>query len=349
MIDDLKQIHQRDKEDVLGTVANEYRQSEVQVAWSRVPTEVAITNVVYASIGGSTVPALMVQAMSACSAPIEVAHGYDIPPYVGNNTLFIVCSFSGGDEEVIKMLTHAAARGAKVAVITGDGRLAQVADENEYLLAHIANLSHSRFVTIHVLKVIVTLLEVVKLSTLSQADIADVATFLARETESWLPTVPTSLNSAKQIAQECMGRSVVVYASSKLFPAACQWKDRVNESAKQIAWLGAPLESWHAELAGWSGQPEQKPYAVLELHSSLDDSRVQKQFEVSERLLSGMRPAPNVIRVRGETLLEQLLWSVVLADFVSAYLALLNGYDPASLVIVDKFKHAMGEYNDPMV
>jgi glucose/mannose-6-phosphate isomerase len=88
-------------------------------------------------------------------------------------------------------------------------------------------------------------------------------------------------------------------------------------------------------------QPTAKPYAVIELRSPLEHSRVQKRFEVTERLLSGMRPTPIVIDVEGETLLEQLLRAALFGDFVSIYLALLNGLNPAQLELVDNFKHAL--------
>jgi glucose/mannose-6-phosphate isomerase len=178
----------------------------------------------------------------------------------------------------------------------------------------------------------------------SSATLAATADFLQSEVKSWLPTVPTKENVAKQIAQECMGKSLVVYASTRLGSAAYRWKMTANESAKQVAWWNVFPEFNHNEFAGWSGQPEQKPYAVIELRSNLDHPRVQKRFEVTEQLLSGKRPVPMVVKVAGETIFEQLLWAVVLGDFVGTYVAILGGTNPAPLAIVDKFKQAMGTY-----
>ncbi len=63
-----------------------------------------------------------------------------------------------------------------------------------------------------------------------------------------------------------------------------------------------------------------------------------KRFEVSERLLSGVRPAPIIIKPAGDTLLQQMLYAAALSDFVAIYLALLGGIDPLSGNIVDKLK-----------
>ena len=92
---------------------------------------------------------------------------------------------------------------------------------------------------------------------------------------------------------------------------------------------------------GWTKQPRQKPYTVIDLRSSLEHPRVQKRFEVTERLLSGMRPAPIVVQAEGEDLLEQLLWTVVFGDFVTLYTALLNGLNPAPVDLIEKFKKSL--------
>jgi glucose/mannose-6-phosphate isomerase len=94
---------------------------------------------------------------------------------------------------------------------------------------------------------------------------------------------------------------------------------------------------------GWTQQPVDKPYAVIDLRSSLEHPRTQKRFEVSERLLSGKRPAPIVVEVQGETLLEQLMWSIAFGDFVTIYTALLNGINPAPVDLIEKFKKSLDE------
>jgi glucose/mannose-6-phosphate isomerase len=140
-----------------------------------------------------------------------------------------------------------------------------------------------------------------------------------------------------------MGKSVVIYAGPNLSPAAYKWKIGCNENAKQVAWCNTLPEFNHNEFIGWSGNATDKPYAVVDLRSNLEHLRVQKRFEVTERLLSGMRPAPHVVEVQGDTILEQLLWAIAYGDFVTLYLALLNGVDPAPVDLVEKFKKALND------
>src|ERR1019366_3049011 len=164
------------------------------------------------------------------------------------------------------------------------------------------------------------------------------ADWLKDQIAAWLPTVPAKYNRAKQIALELVGKSVVVYGGPKLYPAAYKWKISFNENAKHIAWTNQYSEFNHNEMLGWTKQPVDKPYAVVELRSQLEHPRIQKRFEVTQRLLSGLRPEPIVVEAEGQTLLEQLLWTITLGDFTSLYLALLNNLNPTPVELIEKFK-----------
>jgi len=117
----------------------------------------------------------------------------------------------------------------------------------------------------------------------------------------------------------------------------------MNENAKNVAWCNQLPEFNHNEFIGWSSHPIDKPYAVVELRSMLEHPRVQKRFEVTNRLLSGKRPAAEVVTVKGDTLIQQLLWAACLGDFVSLYVAFLNGLNPTPVDLVETFKAALNK------
>jgi glucose/mannose-6-phosphate isomerase len=131
---------------------------------------------------------------------------------------------------------------------------------------------------------------------------------------------------------------VVVYSGPLLFPAANKWKICCNENAKNLAWANQYPEFNHNEFIGWSSHPTEKLFAVVEIRSNLENERTQKRFVITERLLSGKRPMPIVVEPKGDTHLQQLLWSSMLGDFVTIYLALLNNQNPTPVDLVEKFK-----------
>lgn len=82
---------------------------------------------------------------------------------------------------------------------------------------------------------------------------------------------------------------------------------------------------------------------MIDLRSNLEHPRIQKRFEVSERLLSGVRPSPIVVQANGETILQQLLWTIALGDFVSLYAALLSNINPTPVDLIETFKKSLDE------
>jgi glucose/mannose-6-phosphate isomerase len=160
-------------------------------------------------------------------------------------------------------------------------------------------------------------------------------------TAAWRPDVATKDNYAKQLALEVIGKSVVMYGGPLTYPAAYKWKISFNENAKNVAWVNQYSEFNHNEFLGWTSHPLDKPYCVIDLRSSFEHPQIQKRFELSARLLSGRRPAPQTVTAVGETLLDQLLWLVALGDFVSLYTAILNGLNPTPVDLIEKFKREL--------
>lgn len=343
MLDDLKMIHERDAQDTLGIAERQWQQIGHEFETSQQPVDV--DNIVYAGMGGSALAAVLSTSWPGFALPFQVVRDYDIPAYISARTYFIAASYSGNTEETISAIEQAEARGAQIAVIAGGGKLAELAREKGYPLATLPKAEQPRYAVFYNLKALLILLQKAGLLTPenSLVELEQSAEFLKSAVAPWLPTVPTAKNQAKQIALEVIGKSAVVYAGPKLSPAAYKWKISFNENAKQVAWTNQYPEFNHNEFMGWTKQPVQKPYAVIDLRSSLEHPRVQKRFEVTERLLSGMRPAPIIVQAQGKTLLEQLLWVIVLGDFVTIYTALLNGLNPAPVDLIEKFKKALDE------
>jgi glucose/mannose-6-phosphate isomerase len=341
VLDDLKMIHERDAQDMLGIAEKQGGQLRYAFTLHGNNELKGAQHIVYGAMGGSALPALFVTSWPMAKVPLEIVRGYDVPLYVGSNTLFIASSFSGNTEETLEAIGQAEERGAKIAVITNGGRLKQLAEEKGYVLA-VLPVAFPRISLWYSFRALLEILE--RADVLAgdfRPELEQTSQFLDATVASWRPDMATSKNMAKQIAQELMGKSIVLYSGPKLYPAAYKWKISCNENAKQIAWANQYPEFNHNEFTGWSKQPVSKPYAVIELRSSLEHPRIQKRFVVTERLLSGMRPAPTEVHVGGRTLLEQLVWSAALGDYVSIYLALLNGLNPASLELVDKLKQAL--------
>lgn len=344
MLDDLKIIHERDAQDALGIAEKQGQALLLDFQIENAPIDVSVDNVVYAGMGGSALGASIINSWPGLNLPFEIVRNYDLPKYVGPKTLVIVSSYSGNTEETLSALAQAEAANAQIAVLASGGRLVEEAHAKSLPLIILPKSGQPRFAVFASLKaslVVLAAYGVVEQDVIKE--LAPVADFIKKTTAGLRADVPTAKNPAKQLAQELIGKSVVVYGGPKTYPAAYKWKISFNENAKQVAWVNQLPEFNHNEFIGWSKQPVDKPYAVIDLRSDQEHPQVQKRFEVTARLLSGMRPEPHVVQAQGSNLLEQLLWLIVFGDFVSLYTAILNGLNPSPVDLVEKFKHELAK------
>lgn len=343
MLDDLKYIHQRDISDALGVA--EKQPDQLNQTYDTVfKAKSDIQNIVVGGMGGSGWPALYLNSWPKLNVPFEVVSNYDLPEYVNEHTLFIASSYSGNTEEALSTLDQAEQRGAQIAVMSNGGKLVDLAKQHDHPLYEIPNASQPRMGTFYFLAAYLQLFESLGIvPSGSHRELAQTSDWLNKQLEVWLPTVSSKQNQAKQLAKEMVGKSVVVYGGPLLAPVALKWKICINENAKHIAWWNQFPEISHNEFIGWSSQPLDKPYCTIDLRSNLDNPRIQKRFEVTQRMLSGKRPDPEVVEAVGETPLQQLLWTSILGDFTSIYLALLENVDPTPVELVEKFKKALDD------
>lgn len=337
MLDDLMYIHRTDKVDALGIASTETEQLnfkfDIKIDYQE------IDNVVYAAMGGSALAASLSQTWPRYKVPFEIVRSYNLPDYVSSKTLCIISSYSGNTEETLSALASAEAKGAKIVVIAGGGKLVEIAHDKGYPLLFLPDAKQPRYGVFYNFK---ALIEIGKQAhILAEADLSlleSASNFLREKVKAWEAAIPIKDNLAKQIALDCLGKSVVIYAGPKLSPAAYKWKISFNENAKQIAWCGTYSEFNHNEFIGWSQQPVDKPYCVIDLRSNLEHPQIQKRFVLSDRLLSGLRPEPIVVNVEGNNIVEQLLYAVLLGDFTTLYTAIASGINPAPVDLVEKFK-----------
>lgn len=342
MLDDLKLIHERDAQDALGVAEKQWQQLVHKYDVQKV-TDAQISSIVLAGMGGSALPGVILSSWARPNVPFEIARDYRIPEYVGPNTLFISSSYSGNTEETLEALHAAESAGAQIVVVAAGGKLAEYAKEKNYPLVTIPGGIQPRMCTLYFLSALIHILEPLGLVPAGSKDeLAQASDWLRQELAGSRADVATAQNLAKQTALDLVGKTVIMYSGPRMYPAANKWKICFNENAKNLSWVNQYPEFNHNEFIGWSGQPLEKPFVVVEIQSTLEHERVQKRFAVSAKLLSGKRPAPIVIKPKGETLFQQLVYAITLGDFVSIYLAILNNVNPTPVDLVEKFKVELG-------
>ena len=344
MLDDLRYIHQVDKGDALGFAGKQPQQllhsfgiSEDQLSGS------PIHSVVFSGMGGSSLIGELAHTWPKLRVPFVVSKGYDLPEWINENTLVICASYSGNTEETLASLNRATELNAQVVIITHGGKLLECAQNEEIKLAALPESPQPRTGIFYAYRALIEIFVATGLADRSLlSELESVVGALEAACSEWAVDIAESQNIAKQLATHMLGKTPIIYGGALTYPAAYKWKINVNENAKNTAWCNQLPEFNHNEFIGWSSHPVEKPFAVIDLISSFEHPRILQRFKVTDRLLSGKRPKALRVEARGDTLLEQMLYLVLLGDFATTYLAVLNNVDPTSVELVEKFKKELG-------
>lgn len=342
MLDDGRVIKQRDSQDALGIVASQWRQAKYDTGVLHGDNDGReIKKIVIAGMGGSALAGLIIKHWlePEITLPIEIVRTYQLPNYVDSQTLVICSSYSGNTEETLACLEDALGRGAQIGITTAGGELKKLADKHDIAITMLPAGLQPRMAVIYNLRTTLKLLVhfgVVDVKFYNE--IEQMAEWLHRQSEEWVAEVSAGTNAAKQLALLSVGKTAVFYASNIFAPLAYKWKISWNETSKNMAFCNEMPEFNHNEFMGWSSHPVDKPFVVFDLMSNFDHPQIKKRFILSDRLLSGRRPKAHVINLQGESVISQMLWGSILADFASVYTAILNGVDPSPVHLIEKLK-----------
>ncbi len=347
ILDNANVIRQKDPGGALAIAASQFEQAKFDaVIQSPEHDHREITSVVITGMGGSALAGLVVRVLlqNELSIPLEIIREYTLPSYVNEHTLVIASSYSGNTEETLSALDEAERKGAQVCIIASGGKLIERAIVSDTAHVIVPKGVQPRMAMIYDLTGFFALLaHFGVVSNKWVDDLTDLASWLEQESANWLPEVPTAGNYAKQLALESIGKSPIFYGSPLTSPLAYKWKISWNETAKNTAFWNEYPEFNHNEFIGWTSHPIEKPFAVFDIKSSFDTPRVLQRFELSDKLLSGQRPHAQEIHLKGDTLLAQLVWGCILADFASIYTGVLNGVDPTPVALIERLKQELAE------
>jgi glucose/mannose-6-phosphate isomerase len=340
-LDNENVLAQKDPEGALKVAAEQYKQASFDaVVLNGEHDERPITSIVVTGMGGSALAALLAKVWlrNDIKVPFDIIRGYDLPAYVGPNTLVIASSYSGNTEETVSALNQAIAAGAQIGVIASGGKLIGIATENDISYASLPSGLQPRMAVIYNLRALLAILENFGVVAGKAQEVADLSEWLGAESAAWAATVPTEDNWAKQLAEQAVGKSPVFYGGALTAPVAYKWKISWNENAKNLSFWNEFSEFNHNEFMGWTSHPVEKPFVVFDLVSSFEHPQILKRFEITDRLLSGLRPKATTINLKGDSLIAQMLWGSIFADYVSIYVAVLNGVDPTPVELIEKLK-----------
>lgn len=350
-LDDLETTQNMDPSGMLGHIRG--FPQHCQTAWDEIQTWRPtadwddIKHILITGMGGSAIGGALLQGLVAgeSGVPISVWCDYGLPAHVqGPDYLVVACSYSGNTEETLSTFREAVKRGTRTAAITTDGELAELAAGNGAALARFTYESEPRAALGFSF---MQLLGVVSRAA-SLPDYSEHVDEAVQVMEAWQseigPEVRTQENAAKQLACRAEGKQLMALGAGPLGAVANRWKTQWNENAKQWAFFELLPELNHNSVCGF-GIPDavREHTLVVMLRSEDDHPRLQARWDATAELLAREGVAVERVYGRGHSRLAQMLSLIHFGDFVSFYLAVLNGVDPTPVDAIAFLKRRLAQ------
>lgn len=293
-----------------------------------------INNVLICGLGGSGMGGELIKECirPLLSVPLEVCHSYTLPKYVNQNTLVIVCSYSGETEETLSALKASKDKNAQIVGITTGGKLKNsLSDKARVIipggLAPRAALAYP----------FVQLLEI-----LSQAKLIDGE--LKKKVAAYIPTLITEQSNIAKMAEQALdfsaSKKIFFYSEDKFKPLLIRACQQINENSKDLAFFNVIPEMNHNEILGWENNPNL--YSVIMFRSKLEYPRNTIRMNATKEIIEQNTPVFE-ISAKGDTFIEQLLYLIHLVDFISLFKAERRQIDADEIKAIDCLKNILSK------
>ncbi len=318
----------------------------------RLPAVTKPANVVITGLGGSAIGSDLAASLAAVGGdvPVIVNRDYDLPGFVGPETLVIASSYSGNTEETLTAYAQARAAGCRIACVTSGGELAKMAEADGVPVCRVPGGRPPRastgYMFIPTLGILAAYVPFAK--SCSPGAIALALPLLEACSAKWGRGASLSGNHAKQLALRLHGRIPIFYGTKGYRGVlAVRWKGQFNENAKAHAFANVLPEQNHNEILGWDQALTQaQNWSVVFLRDpseTTETPRIVRRVEVLKTVI-GNRADQMDVWAEGDLLMERLLTLMYLGDFASVYAAFLNGVDPTAIAGIDLLKAELAQF-----
>jgi glucose/mannose-6-phosphate isomerase len=306
----------------------------------REPRNLVITGLGGSAIGGDIARSVLGQSLAV---PLVVNRDYRLPHFVNSSSIVIACSYSGNTEETLSAYQDARRAQAFLVCIASGGRLAEIARHDGVPIVSIPGGLPPRAAFGYSSLAVLGCIQALGLVPDQTPSVEETCSLMASLLQRYSPAVPEVDNPAKRLARSLHGKIVAVYGSNSVLDAAAtRWRGQMEENAKNLALHHVLPEMNHNELVGWLNPAHVLlNVAAVFLRDKGDHPQVQRRFDLTREVIEKKAGVVHDVWSEGNSLLARVFSIVYLGDFVSLYLAYLNGVDPMPVEVIESFKRKL--------
>jgi glucose/mannose-6-phosphate isomerase len=297
-----------------------------------------IHHIVVCGMGGSGIGGKIVAqwGLDDMSIPILSVQDYNLPEYVGKNSLVIGSSYSGNTEETLTTLHKSHEKGAHIIGICSGGEVQSFCAENKYDCVIVPGGNPPR--TALAFSVVQLMNLFIQLGFMSPDRLKEI-----QESKAFLEVSMTQIKTeAKKLAGFIKDTVPVFYAASKYEAAVIRARQQFNENSKLLCWHHVIPEMNHNELVGWGGGDERFAAIFFDTHDLLP--RNEKRLNITVEQVKKWTSRVAVYDVLGKNQIERTFYLIHLVDWASWYLSELKNSDAMDIAVIDYLKNELANF-----
>lgn len=343
---DLNDKQAIEKIDTLNAVGSaELLVKQCEAAWNEVqslelPAHIeGIHNIVFCGMGASIYGALALKALLGREMPYpsDVICDYFLPDYVNEHTLVVLTSYSGTTEEVLACAQEAKAKGAKMVVLTKGGPLAEFAKDNNvpaYIFDGKLNISNApRAGCGYTIFGLIGLLDKLNVIDIEEKEVENAIVRFKDDFET--------IRQQAQADQEIFQNKIpIIFAAEHLSGNAQVLRNQFNETSKNFAAHFLIPDLNHHLMEGLQF-PENAPLHFIILNSPNYSDKIKQRVQLTTELVKKKGYHVHEFMTGGATVYDDFLETLVYGSFLTLYLGLAYGQNPATNPDVDWFKQQL--------
>jgi glucose/mannose-6-phosphate isomerase len=275
-------------------------------------------NIVISGMGGSGIAGKIFQDIYL-DKPLFVNESYEIPKWVDQSTLFIGISYSGNTEETLTAMEAAIKSGAWTVTISSGGKISGMGTANIRVPAGLQPRSALGYL-------VNPLLDTFGLvDGPGKEKIYKLLDGLDRE-HAFLDHIAGEIVRDEKIP--------VLLTLPRFRSVGFRWKTQFNENAKILAFSLNFPELDHNDIMAFEKSYHRDRFYPIVIGDT-KNSQILKRVRVTSDI-TGYKFT--LLPVKGNSLVEKMIYTIHCADYVSYQASILRGLDPEDVSVIEKLK-----------
>jgi glucose/mannose-6-phosphate isomerase len=296
-----------------------------------------VSNIVVIGMGEAALAGDLVRAVAGpfMAIPLIVHRGYELPSFVGPESLVLALSVSGATDETVEATEAAYEAGASLLSVTRpDGYLAELTNAWRTPVVELPDDVGPRLEFIPLSLASLLALEQIGFFPGGREYLVTALEQLARRRDQLAGPASDAVRVAKAIDRTIP----LVYAASPLGRVAgVRWKQQFNLTAKIPAFTNFVPELCHNEISGWGQHGDVTRQVFTQIDLRHDDEHPADTGRLDQVDSVTLEVVADQVRVdaEGDGALAQLLDLVYVGDVAALEIANREGIDPGPAPAVE--------------